>query len=137
MLKVTGISKGGGLHCICKCDCGNVIECTATDLEWRRSCGCAGEIEKEKHTKVSIALYGKKLDQIIHLVLLVFARPTENGGRQLHFKRKCTGWALMIALKTRQTREKKQKGIYTGIFWSGTRKRTKMQKRKRMESGND
>lgn len=61
MLKVTGISKEGGLHCICKCDCGNVIECTATDLEWRRSCGCAGEIEKEKHTKVSIALYGKKI----------------------------------------------------------------------------
>ena len=80
---------------------------------------------------------GKKLDQIIHLVLLASVEPTENGERQLHSKKRCIGWALMIALKMRQTREKKQKGIYTGIFWSGTRKRTKMQKRKSMESGND
>ena len=61
MLKVTGISKEGGLHCICKCDCGNIIKCTATDLEWKRSCGCVSEIEKEKHTKVSIVLNGKKI----------------------------------------------------------------------------
>lgn len=61
MLTVTGITKENGLSCICQCDCGNVIECTASELEWRRSCGCAGEIEKEKHTKASIALYGKKI----------------------------------------------------------------------------
>lgn len=61
MLKVIGIAKENGLSCVCQCDCGNTITCTASDLEWKRSCGCADEIEKEKHTKASIVLNGQKM----------------------------------------------------------------------------
>ena len=61
MLKVIGITKENGLSCVCQCDCGNTITCTASDLEWKRSCGCADEIEKEKHTKASIVLNGQKM----------------------------------------------------------------------------
>ena len=61
MLKVIGITKENGLSCVCQCDCGNTITCTASDLEWKRSCGCADEIEKEKHTKASIVLNGQKI----------------------------------------------------------------------------
>lgn len=60
ILTVTGISKQDRLSCICKCDCGNVIKCTASDLWWKRSCGCIGEIEKEQHTKLTVALNGGK-----------------------------------------------------------------------------
>lgn len=61
ILKVIGITKEDGLSCRCRCDCGNIINCTASDLEWKRSCGCADEIEKEKHTKISIVLGNKKI----------------------------------------------------------------------------
>lgn len=60
-LKVIGITEENGLSCICQCDCGNVIKSTASDLWWKRSCGCANDIEKEKHTKISIALGNKKI----------------------------------------------------------------------------
>nr|DAH09532.1 MAG TPA: AP2 domain protein [Caudoviricetes sp.] len=60
-LKVVGVTEENGLSCVCQCDCGNIINCTASDLWWKRSCGCANDIEKEKHTKISIALGNKKI----------------------------------------------------------------------------
>lgn len=58
MLKVIGIGKENGLSCVCQCDCGNVIKCTASDLSWKRSCGCFSKIENEKHAKISNVLKG-------------------------------------------------------------------------------
>lgn len=61
MLEVVAVSKNGGFGYVCKCDCGNIINCTASDLAWRRSCGCSREIEQEKHTKSYIVLKGQKM----------------------------------------------------------------------------
>lgn len=59
LLTVIGVVNG---KCKCKCECGNEIIVTVSDLCWRRSCGCMGDIEETKHTKLTwVVNNGQKL----------------------------------------------------------------------------
>ena len=59
MLKVVSLTrKNGKLACKCKCDCGNEVIYTASELHTRRSCGCMKEVEEEGHTKLTWVVNG-------------------------------------------------------------------------------
>lgn len=53
-LEPVGSKKGKGVVWLCECKCGNHIKATCSELLAGdiRSCGCAGKIEKEQHTKI-------------------------------------------------------------------------------------
>lgn len=61
LLQVVGITRkkdGIACKCKCKCDCGNEIIVSASALQWKRSCGCMKQVEKEEHTILTWAMQG-------------------------------------------------------------------------------
>lgn len=116
MLKVIGIAKEGGLHCICQCDCGNVIKCTAAEFGWRRSCGCAGEIEKEKHTKISIALYGKKIRSDNTSGVIGVRRANGKWGAAITFQKKVYWLGTFDSIKDAANARKEAENHLYGDF---------------------